>query len=65
MDPTATWDQMLDAFGDEDWELALELANVLLAWFREGGFPSDRFRWIICRRLLHGCSRHSGSSVNR
>jgi hypothetical protein len=39
MDPTATWDQMLDAFGDEDWELALELANILLAWFRGGGFP--------------------------
>ncbi|MEL7499535.1 MAG: hypothetical protein AAFN77_18170 [Planctomycetota bacterium] len=39
MDPTATWDQMLDAFGDEDWETTRELADAMLAWFRQGGFP--------------------------
>jgi hypothetical protein len=30
---------MLDAFGDEDWELTVELAESLLSWFRQGGFP--------------------------
>ena len=39
MDPTETWDQMLDAFGEEDWETTVELSNVLLAWLRQGGFP--------------------------
>ena len=39
MDPTTTWNQMLTAFGEEDWETALELADAMLAWFRAGGFP--------------------------
>jgi len=39
MDPTVTWDEMLDAFGEEDWTTAVERAEGLLAWFRQGGFP--------------------------
>ena len=39
MDPTATWDQMLDAFGEEEWEKVIESAKTLLAWNRKGGFP--------------------------
>lgn len=39
MDPTATWDQMLDAFGEEDWKATIELSDALLGWLRQGGFP--------------------------
>lgn len=39
MDPTSTWDQMLDAFGEQDWEATHELSQSLLAWLRQGGFP--------------------------
>ena len=62
MDPTATWDQMLDAFGEEDWETTVELSNALLAWLRQGGFPpivsvgssvGDRFMVVQGKQAQH------------
>jgi len=39
MDPHATWRDMQNALKDEDWELAIELAEALLTWLKGGGFP--------------------------
>jgi hypothetical protein len=39
MDPHATWRDMQNALKDEDWDLAIELAEALLAWLKGGGFP--------------------------
>lgn len=39
MDPHATWRDMQSALIDEDWDLAAELAEALLAWLKGGGFP--------------------------
>ena len=39
MDPHATWKQMQEELVAENWELAIELAEALLAWLKSGGFP--------------------------
>ena len=39
MDPHATWKQMQEELVAENWELAMELAEALLAWLKGGGFP--------------------------
>ena len=39
MDPHATWRDMQSALIDEDRDLAIELAEALLAWLKGGGFP--------------------------
>lgn len=39
MDPHATWRQMQDELVAENWDLAIELAEALLAWLKGGGFP--------------------------
>ena len=39
MDPQATWDQLLCAYADGDWDLIEERATDLLAWLDRGGFP--------------------------
>ena len=39
MDPTASWDMMLSAYKESNWEEALEYAEALLGWLRQGGFP--------------------------
>ena len=39
MDPHATWKQMQEELIAENWELAMELAEALLAWLKGGGFP--------------------------
>jgi len=39
MDPHATWRDMQNALKDEDWDLAIELAEALLTWLKGGGFP--------------------------
>ena len=38
MDPNTTYQEMLIAFSESNWEEANEHANVLLAWLRRGGF---------------------------
>jgi len=39
MDPQATWDQLLCAYSEGDWETVEERATDLLAWLDRGGFP--------------------------
>ena len=39
MDPQATWDQLLCAYAEGDWDLIEELALALSAWLSKGGFP--------------------------
>jgi hypothetical protein len=39
MDPHATWREMQSELMAENWELAIELAEALLAWLKGGGFP--------------------------
>lgn len=39
MDPQATWDQLLAAFVDGDWDQIDELATALIEWLDRGGFP--------------------------
>ncbi len=44
MDPQETWRRLLDAWVDNDWEEAEELATALLSWLERGGFPPD----VLC-----------------
>ncbi len=39
MDPQATWDQLLSAYAEGDWDRIEELALALSEWLRNGGFP--------------------------
>lgn len=39
MDPQATWDQLLSAYAEGDWDRIEELALALSEWLRKGGFP--------------------------
>jgi hypothetical protein len=39
MDPQATWDRLLCAYSEADWDTVEELATALLAWLERGGFP--------------------------
>ena len=39
MDPQTTWDQLLEAYADEDWDTVLDLAEGLQHWLESGGFP--------------------------
>lgn len=39
MDPQATWDQLLCAYAEGDWDAIEECATDLLAWLDRGGFP--------------------------
>lgn len=39
MDPQATWDQLLSAYAEGDWDRIDELAHELLHWLSRGGFP--------------------------
>ncbi len=39
MDPQAAWNEMLEAVIQRDWDDALERAEGLLEWMRNGGFP--------------------------
>lgn len=39
MDPTATWQLLLDAYADRDWSQIEEAAEALLQWLDRGGFP--------------------------
>ena len=39
MDPQTAWDQLLEAYADEDWDTVLDLAEGLQHWLESGGFP--------------------------
>ncbi len=39
MDPQATWDQLLSALVERDWDRTEELATALKNWLGAGGFP--------------------------
>ncbi len=39
MDPQATWDDLLAAYAEGDWERVQELAEALDHWLSRGGFP--------------------------
>lgn len=39
MDPNATWQELADAFVDDDKERCAELATNLVDWLGRGGFP--------------------------
>jgi hypothetical protein len=53
MDPHATWRDMQNALKDEDWDLAIELAEALLTWLKRGGFPPV----IVDKDLPYGWHR--------
>lgn len=39
MDPQATWDQLLCAYREGDWDTIEERATDLIEWLDRGGFP--------------------------
>ena len=39
MDPQATWNDLLEARSQRDWNRTEELANALLDWLQRRGFP--------------------------
>jgi hypothetical protein len=39
MDPQATFDELLDAVSDRDWDRMDDLSEALLRWMETGGFP--------------------------
>lgn len=39
MDPHVTWKQMQEELVAENWDIAIELAEALLAWLNRNGFP--------------------------
>lgn len=41
MDPQATWQSLLLAWNDGDWEEAIDLASALLDWLNKDGFAPE------------------------
>jgi len=39
VDPQATWDELLEAYAEADWDRVEELADALIRWLQRGGFP--------------------------
>jgi len=39
MDPQTTWEQLLCAYAEGDWDVIEERATDLIAWLDHGGFP--------------------------
>jgi hypothetical protein len=39
VDPQTSWDQLLEAYGEADWDRVRELAEALLHWLSRNGFP--------------------------
>lgn len=39
MDPQATWEQLLCAYAQGDWDMIEERATELIDWLDRGGFP--------------------------
>ncbi|WLD13586.1 hypothetical protein [Planctellipticum variicoloris] len=50
MDPQVAWDEMLEAILQRDWELAVERAEALLEWMRNGGFPPETAKITMRKR---------------
>lgn len=44
MDPHATWELLLNAYSDHDWDGVDEHAIKLLDWLEKGGFPPQTVR---------------------
>lgn len=44
MDPQATWERLLDAYCDHDWESTEESADALMEWLESGGLPPQTVR---------------------
>ena len=74
MDPQATWERLLDAYCDHDWDSVEEHATALLDWLEKGGFPprtvqrrrlrppADRLIALSTCRLALEHSPHGGSA---
>ena len=41
MDPQRTWNDLLNAWQNREWELVIELAEALRSWLDKGGFPPE------------------------
>jgi hypothetical protein len=41
MDPQATWDSLLDAWCQGEWQDVCELADAMLSWLDKDGFPPE------------------------
>lgn len=39
MDPQVTWEQLLAAYAEGDWDAVEQRANDLIAWLDRDGFP--------------------------
>ena len=52
MDPDKAWRQLAEAIADDDWTLATELADGLLAWLDRNGCPPKVTGQIIFDRMV-------------
>ena len=43
MDPQATWQELLDAWREHDWQRMQDASEALLDWLKRGGFPPEVF----------------------
>ncbi len=41
MDPQRTWEMLLDAWVQRNWEDVVELTDALLSWIAKNGFPPE------------------------
>jgi hypothetical protein len=41
MDPQVSWQELIDALQELDWERVRDLADGLLHWMKHGGFPPE------------------------
>ena len=39
MDPQATWEELVNAYRESDWDQVHESGTALLVWLDQGGFP--------------------------
>lgn len=70
MDPQATWNEMLNAMVEGDFEEAGVKADDLTAWLDRGGFPpqpltrvlSDVWDTMICRFVCRMVLEHAANS---
>jgi hypothetical protein len=65
MDPNATYDEMIAAAKDGDWDAAAEHAENLSTWLARGGFEPDRPNWRASFANVWEASRthQSGQTV--
>lgn len=53
MDPQATWEELLKARQERDWDRAEELAENLLEWMKKRGFPPTTVGEATIGRTWH------------